>query len=64
MKIFSRNAGTGHFSQVVWAASAKLGVGVSTKDGKVILVANYTPPGNFSGMFIKNVLKPKNSIEN
>ena len=59
MRMFDRNVGTGHFSQIVWAASAKLGVGVSSKDGTVIVVANYDPPGNFRGKFIKNVLKPK-----
>jgi len=53
------NAGTGHFTQLVWSGSAKLGVGVASKHGKVIVVANYDPPGNFRGKFSKNVFKPK-----
>ena len=57
--MFSRNAGTGHFTQLVWSSSAKLGVGVASKHGKVIVVANYDPPGNFRGKFSKNVFKPK-----
>ena len=57
--ILFRNAGTGHFTQVVWAGSRKLGVGVSCRDGKVLVVANYDPPGNFGGQFLKNVFKPK-----
>ncbi|XP_071948293.1 uncharacterized protein [Antedon mediterranea] len=49
-------SGIGHFTQVVWKGSKELGVGKAiTKDGKVIFVANYKPPGNMSGDFDKNV---------
>jgi len=50
--------GTGHFSQVVWAASTKLGVGLATNRGKVVVVCNYDPPGNFRGRYKENVLPP------
>ncbi|XP_014261579.1 uncharacterized protein LOC106673807 isoform X2 [Cimex lectularius] len=48
---------TGHFTQVVWLESAKLGVGVAkSQDGKqVYVVCNYDPPGNFIGSFAENV---------
>ena len=51
---------TGHFTQLVWVASQKLGVGVARRAGKVIVVANYDPPGNYDSRseFRKNVLKP------
>ena len=50
--------GTGHFSQVVWAASTQLGVGLATNRGKVVVVCNYDPPGNYRGRYKENVLPP------
>ena len=44
-------SGTGHFTQVVWKASVKLGMGVSGK----YCVARYKAPGNMMGAFDKNV---------
>jgi hypothetical protein len=42
--------GTGHYSQMIWSSSAKLGMGLGVcKDGSVIVVANYDPPGNYIG---------------
>ena len=49
---------TGHFTQVVWANTKKLGVGVATRGGKVIVVANYDPPGNYRGCYAQNVPPP------
>ena len=49
---------TGHFTQVVWKASKMLGVGVATHGGRVIVVANYDPPGNFIGRYHENVPPP------
>ena len=51
---------TGHFTQLVWVASQKLGLGVARGNGKTIVVANYDPPGNYPGQFQKNVLQPMN----
>ncbi|CAF1392433.1 unnamed protein product [Rotaria sp. Silwood1] len=52
---------TGHFTQVVWRGSQKLGVGVArSSTGAVYVVAQYTPPGNYQGQFQANV-RPKNS---
>ena len=50
--------GTGHFTQVVWAGSERLGVGVALDKGKVMVVANYDPPGNVVGRYAENVPPP------
>ena len=50
---------TGHFTQLVWAESRELGIGKAVAaSGKVIVVGNYDPPGNFIGQYAKNVLPP------
>ncbi|CAH0545884.1 unnamed protein product [Brassicogethes aeneus] len=46
---------TGHFTQVVWKDSRELGVGFAKSGGKIIVVTNYEPPGNFIGQFSDNV---------
>ena len=46
----------GHFTQVVWKNSKELGVGrAQGKDGKWIVVCNYSPAGNFVGRDAENV---------
>ncbi|KAM7392110.1 hypothetical protein PAMP_022745 [Pampus punctatissimus] len=49
---------TGHFTQVVWKESTKLGVGMATDGRKVFVVGQYRPAGNMNmpGYFEKNVL--------
>ena len=51
----------GHFTQLVWVASRKLGLGVARRNGKVVVVANYDPRGNVDSKerFKKNVLRPR-----
>jgi uncharacterized protein YkwD len=46
---------SGHFTQVVWKESVKLGVAFAKSGGRVVVVANYDPPGNYIGCFSKNV---------
>ena len=46
---------SGHFTQVVWKESSRLGVAFAKSGGRVVVVANYDPPGNFIGDFSKNV---------
>ena len=52
-------AGTGHFSQVVWKGSKEIGVGKAhSDDGRVYVVVNYLPAGNYVGQHAGNVLPP------
>lgn len=48
---------TGHFTQVVWSDTQRLGCGTSTCQGKRIWVCNYDPPGNYRGQYAANVLR-------
>merc|ERR1711953_1061347 len=58
------SSGTGHFTQVVWKASTKLGCALkvcSTLRGAGwrnanFFVCEYSPPGNYRGQFRANVL--------
>jgi glioma pathogenesis-related protein 2 len=53
------SSATGHFSQVVWNASQRLGVGFATKKSpskhELYIVAHYSPRGNEAGRFAMNV---------
>lgn len=41
---------TGHYTQMVWKNTTHVGIGISRcKDGGIIIVANYNPPGNYMG---------------
>ena len=55
-KLFS-----GHFTQVVWKKSKKMGIAKArTSKGKIIVVANYEPAGNWIGQYTENVPAPIN----
>jgi uncharacterized protein YkwD len=47
---------TGHFTQLVWTGSARIGCGSARCGGLEIWVCNYDPPGNVTGQFEGNVL--------
>jgi len=52
---------SGHFTQVVWKKTQKLGIAkAKTKAGKTIVVANYEPAGNWIGQYKDNVPPPLN----
>lgn len=53
---------SGHFTQLVWAQSHRLGVGLakSATTGKYITVMKYHPPGNYLGKYRENVFRPAN----
>ena len=54
-------SGTGHFTQVVWKGSKKLGMArARTPDEReTYVVARYDPAGNMLGDFDKNVFPAK-----
>uniref|UniRef100_A0A336LPQ9 CSON000338 protein n=1 Tax=Culicoides sonorensis TaxID=179676 RepID=A0A336LPQ9_CULSO len=59
---------TGHFTQVVWRESKKLGIAQAKNNkGQIFVVANYDPPGNYQGQFGENVPRvgamPVNSVK-
>ncbi len=47
---------SGHFTQVVWVASRRLGCGTSRCGGNDLWVCRYDPAGNMEGAFERNVL--------
>lgn len=52
---------TGHFTAVVWKNTRRVGIGIAWNPKKNwwVIVANYSPPGNFLGHFAENVPRPK-----
>jgi uncharacterized protein YkwD len=46
---------TGHFTQLVWIQSRRLGCGSARCGDLRVWVCNYDPPGNFEGLFAENV---------
>jgi len=46
---------TGHFTQLVWAGTRRLGCGQSTCNGLAVWVCMYDPPGNVQGGYAANV---------
>ena len=48
-----------HFAQLVWVGSKRVGIGRGVgNDGRVVIVAHYSPPGNVVGEWKDNVLPP------
>ncbi len=47
---------TGHFTQVVWRGTKRVGCGVASCDAMQVWVCNYDPPGNVEGQYRENVL--------
>jgi pathogenesis-related protein 1 len=45
----SRWADAGHYTQIVWRDTQRIGCGVGRCRGKLFVVCNYDPPGNFLG---------------
>lgn len=47
----------GHFTQMIWKGTKKIGLGFSLDDeGNFYVVANYFPAGNYKNKFNENVL--------
>ena len=49
----------GHFTQVVWKNTKEMGIGKAKGNGRVVVVANYRPAGNFIGSYSENVFPLK-----
>lgn len=43
----------------MWKGSTRLGVGIATQGRMVVVVARYSPAGNFRGRYRENVLRQK-----
>lgn len=50
---------TGHFTQVVWKGTKRVGCGVAQCSDGALYVCNYDPAGNFAGEYEANVPPPK-----
>ncbi|MFC4374240.1 CAP family protein [Nocardia halotolerans] len=50
---------TGHFTQLVWKSSTRLGIGYASDGGTSVVVALYNPPGNVQGQYPQNVARPR-----
>jgi len=55
-----KSMATGHFTQLVWKDSTHVGIGLARakKSGKLYVVCNYEPAGNFVGQFAIKVPPP------
>ncbi len=52
------DASTGHFTQLVWNKTNRIGFGIAASNiGYVYYVMRYDPPGNYLGEFRKNVFR-------
>lgn len=58
VKSFASN--TGHYTQVVWKSSVRLGCGKATTGSGILWACQYGPAGNWGGQFEENVLAPTN----
>lgn len=52
---------TGHFTQVVWASTTRVGCAAQRCSGGKFWVCRYYPAGNYQGMFSKMVKKRRPS---
>ena len=53
------SSGTGHFTQLVWKGSKRVGFGLARgRNGMWVTCANYYPAGNMQGDFSRNVQRP------
>ena len=55
------NNGAGHFTQLVWKGTTKVGMGYARSDNSLYIVANYSPQGNImmngtDALFHENVI--------
>eukprot|EP00095_Tigriopus_kingsejongensis_P005921 maker-scaffold825_size91437-snap-gene-0.18 protein:Tk05921 transcript:maker-scaffold825_size91437-snap-gene-0.18-mRNA-1 annotation:"golgi-associated plant pathogenesis-related protein 1" len=59
-----RTTASGHFTQVVWKDSKKLGIAMAkSKSGHVFVVANYKPAGNAMGSYMSASLNDEIQVD-
>ncbi|XP_052085478.1 uncharacterized protein LOC127723083 [Mytilus californianus] len=56
---FGQVSAYGHFTQIVWKDTKEMGIGKAKGNGRVVVVANYRPAGNFIGSYSQNVFPPR-----
>ncbi|NJM50130.1 MAG: SCP-like extracellular [Sphingomonadales bacterium] len=39
----------GHYTQIIWRGTTKIGCGIASNNARDVLVCRYSPPGNFIG---------------
>ncbi|VDO76880.1 unnamed protein product [Haemonchus placei] len=61
MEVF--NNGVGHYTQVVWQSSKKIGCAVRWCEHMTLVGCEYAPAGNYLGSLIYDVGKPCTSNE-
>lgn len=49
---------SGHYTQLMWAATSKVGCGVASCTEGEVVVCQYTPAGNVAGLYVQNVKPP------
>ena len=55
----SKGGVIGHFTQVVWKGSERVGVGIGVNGNSYYVCANYYPAGNWVGNYTMNVFPKK-----
>ena len=54
---------TGHFTQLIWKSTKRVGFGVALdRSNCAYVVAIYMPPGNHAGQFVQNVLPKRRTL--
>uniref|UniRef100_A0A0N5BDA3 SCP domain-containing protein n=1 Tax=Strongyloides papillosus TaxID=174720 RepID=A0A0N5BDA3_STREA len=54
--------GLGHFTQIVWKSTVKVGCGLSSNNRAIYLVCKYSPPGNVGPSYNGYVFPPRNKL--
>lgn len=47
------------FTAMIWNSTTELGVGVASKNGNILVICNYWPPGN---VYVSGAQNPADSI--
>ena len=56
--------GTGHFTQIVWKSSLRLGCAAANTGNRWYWACHFAPGGNMRGRFSSEVTRPDNAKKN